>query len=51
MVMAGGKAWINVIDDVKTVREDTRESANETWRFDVTWTASRLQYEGDHVRE
>ena len=51
MGMVGGKAEINATGDVKTVMGDTHESANETWKFDVTWNALRLQYEGDHARE
>lgn len=51
MEMVGEKAEINAIDDVKTVMGGTHASANETWKFDVTWNASRLRYEGDHVRE
>ena len=51
MERLGGKLEINAIDDAKTVMGGTHESANEMWKFDVTWNASRLQFEGDHARE
>ena len=34
--MVGGKVGINANVDVKIVMRDTHESANVTWKFDVT---------------